>query len=264
MSFTIEGFKKFCTEGLFPSSGTRYLHLHTASPTAANVINWTGYDGLAITNGEITIDPTTPFRAKLNAKHTFDATNAAGSDTISHWGIWEAEAMGSTNNLLYAGSLTTSRTPQAGQTVEFAANALYLDGDIANSPITYQGWLAGITGSGLIGGTRSLALFSNDGMTTELSGNGYARVQNLAEAGWNFTTTGVLRLTAAKEFPAASGATWSAVQAIGVMSANSAGVVLFGGNPSPDGTALTVGQKFTLAANTVTLTRTLLADQVGT
>lgn len=264
MGFTVEGFKKFCTEGLFPSGTDRYLHLHTAAPTAGNVIAWSSYDGLAISNGEITIDPTTPFRAKLNAKHTFDATNADGTDTITHWGIWEAEAMGTTNNLLFTGQLTTSRTPTAGQTVEFAANALYLDGDIANSPITYQGWLAGITGAGIIGGTRALALFSDDAMTTELSGNGYARVTGLAEAGWNFTSAGVLRLTAAKEFPAASGSAWTAVQAIGVMSANSGGNVLFGGNPSPDGTSLTVGQKFTLAANVLTLTRTLEADQVGT
>lgn len=263
MSLTYEGAKMFFTEGFFGASG-RYAALHTAAPTVANECNWTGYSRQAVTGGNATVraanHATEPSRALYGADLSFDATSANGTQDATHVGIWKLSASGSGDALLSSHSFATDiAAPTANQQVNIAANNIWWDFDVANSPLTRAGVVRGMTGDGLVNTSAGIfALFSDAAMTTKLTGNSYADITGISIGSWNIASLGVLRQGTNRVWPVATG-DWLDIAACGFMIGSD---VMFGSAPTgTDPSPLTNGGQFTMAANALTLTLGgLLAD----
>lgn len=108
------------------STPTAYVALYTAAPsdsgggTEVSGNNYSrkstaGADWGSAASGSIT-----------NANAITFATPSGSWGTVTHFGIFDASTTG---NLLYWGSLTTSKTIGSGDTASFAASALVLTED---------------------------------------------------------------------------------------------------------------------------------------
>jgi hypothetical protein len=121
----------------FTAPATVYVSLHTAAPTGdvpGTEVSGGSYARVAVTSslsnwagtqsaGSTTASSGTGGATSNNAAITFPAPSASWG-TISHFAIWDASTAG---NLLFHGSLTTSKTVNNGDAApSFAAAALSL------------------------------------------------------------------------------------------------------------------------------------------
>ena len=104
----------------FAQPTNQYLALHTADPgedASGAELSGTGYTRAAIdfnaASGGTATGPTS----------VIEFTNSGGTSwtEVTHFGIWDASSGG---NLLYYGSLTTSKTVAAGDTLRFTAASI--------------------------------------------------------------------------------------------------------------------------------------------
>lgn len=111
--------------GSFTKPAALYISLHTADPTdtaAGAEANYTGYARIqrdpldANWTGASAIDGNTDNAAAI----TFGACTV-GSNTVTHFGIWDALSAG---NMLAYGQLTVSQVINVGVTPSFAIGAL--------------------------------------------------------------------------------------------------------------------------------------------
>lgn len=111
--------------GSFTKPAALYVSLHTADPTdtaAGAEANYTGYARIqrdpldANWTGASATDGNTDNAAAI----TFGACTV-GSNTVTHFGIWDALAAG---NMLCYGQLTVSQVINVGVTPSFAIGAL--------------------------------------------------------------------------------------------------------------------------------------------
>lgn len=111
--------------GSFTKPAALYISLHTADPTdtaAGAEANYTGYarvqrDPL---DANWTAASATDGNTDNAAALTFGVCTA-GSNTVTHFGIWDALAAG---NMLAYGTLTVSQVINVGVTPSFAIGAL--------------------------------------------------------------------------------------------------------------------------------------------
>jgi hypothetical protein len=114
-----------------PLPTVTYVSLHTADPgvLGANEVSTATWPGYARRDSAVGVGaPASGWSAadtngnSKNAKQiTFPANNAAGPETITHFGIWDALTGG---NLIAYGALTTARTLAVGDVLVFDVNTL--------------------------------------------------------------------------------------------------------------------------------------------
>lgn len=219
---------------------TVYLALHTADPTddgSGAEANYTSYARTAITFGAASSR-----RVTQSGAVTFPASTG-GSNTVTHWGIWDASSSG---NMLAHGAFATSKSIVSGNTpsvatgvvyVEFSAGEIsdYLANKLLDLAFRNTAYTAPDTYLGL---TTATIADSNTGSTvTEVSGGSYARVQINPNGGssptWDVAASGVVDNTHDVSFPEAAGS-WGTVVAVGIFDASTAGNLLFYDNALTD------------------------------
>ena len=101
-----------------PTTATVYLALFTTDPTDANT--GTEVSTGAYARQAIAFDAAAAGVTQNTALESFTATGASWG-SITHIGIYDAATIG---NLLYHASMTTARTINDGDTLEFAAGSV--------------------------------------------------------------------------------------------------------------------------------------------
>lgn len=102
--------------GAWTAPTTLYLALHTADPTDAG-------SGAEVSGGSYARQAITFGAASGGSAASSNAPSFTGmpAATVTHIGIWDASSGG---NLLFYGALSSSRTTQSGDTVNFASGAV--------------------------------------------------------------------------------------------------------------------------------------------
>jgi len=245
-------------------------------PKTGNQAAWTSFARQSLANTDLTISGD---RATVNKKLTFPlGSSPTGLVDVTHWGIWEASTPANSGDalLLWGDISNDPDTVEAGDTVEFAADQLYFDGNASGSGsagLTDEGLARGFTGGGLIQTGEAGALFSDNGAATELSGGNYGRFNFDGATGWSHDTDPAashpygegaeLQYGTAEEFPQAN-AGWTSPARLCIMTAATGGSVLWNHGAAPTGAAALVsGQKFTMAANSIKLKMRLYPNHQG-
>jgi hypothetical protein len=97
-----------------------YLSLHTANPT--DDASGTELSGNNYSRQVITFNPTNATTGVTTNSSVEEFTASGGAfGTVSHFGIWDANANG---NMLYYGELTAPKTIADGDTLRFAADSI--------------------------------------------------------------------------------------------------------------------------------------------
>jgi hypothetical protein len=102
----------------YTKPSTVYIALYSAAPTGAGggtELTGNGYARASVTNNSTNWPNASSSIKTTGAAFTF--TTATGAwDTATHWGIFDASTSG---NLLFWGSLDTSRTAENGSVLKF-------------------------------------------------------------------------------------------------------------------------------------------------
>jgi hypothetical protein len=231
----------------YSSVATVYLCLCTADPTDAatgasmnECANSNGYARTAIAFGAAAARTITQ-----NADVDFPQASGGGWGTVTHWAIADTNTYGS-GNVLAHGQFGTSKTINDGNTPSVVSGEVYVDytaGEISNSlcvdlldlmfrnqayaaPDTYVALCDTVVADGDTGSTIS-----------EPSGGAYARVQVNVNGGssptWDVAASGLVDNTHAIDFPTAT-ASWGTIVGVAIVSAASAGDLLFYDNDMAD------------------------------
>jgi len=165
--------------GGFTKPATVYCALFTADPTdAASGAEVSGgsYARVSITNNT-TNWPNASSGQKKNGTEILFAAATGAWGTVTHWALFDASTSG---NMLFYGALTNPLAPTSGKIVRFKANtiAVTLTGV---SDYLKNKMLDAVLGAGYTRGELWIALCTSEptdaAAGTEVSGNGYARVQ---------------------------------------------------------------------------------------
>jgi len=124
------------TDGANRNSGSVYIGLHTASPTATNEVKTPGTDGYARMVIEATNQTLTGNTMKINmaARENFGEPTGTWGITASHWAIWdhatEYTDSGNSNRsrLLAHGTMKTAQGADTTITIN-AGDVIYLPAD---------------------------------------------------------------------------------------------------------------------------------------
>ena len=119
-------------EAFTPPAGL-FLGLHTAAPSDAtygNEATYSSYARQALANltansGAETVSGDVDITVTNGSAIEFPASSGAVTQVITHWAIWDSEAVG-TGNILYSGALGTSRSVALGDSVVVPESSLTL------------------------------------------------------------------------------------------------------------------------------------------
>ena len=106
------------TSGTSYAAAGTYLQLHTGDP---------GEDGTANVATESTRQSVSFAAASggsMVSSGTVEWTNVAGTETLTHWSLWDASTSG---NALWSGALASSANVVAGDTFQITSLTLTLD-----------------------------------------------------------------------------------------------------------------------------------------
>lgn len=110
-----------------------WMSLHTAAVddnTPGSEANFSGYARVNIASamGSSTVgtSPEQSIRATNSTDISFPASTGA-TQTVTHWAIWSDSSSTSAANLMYSGSLASSRSVQSGDVVVIPAGQLVID-----------------------------------------------------------------------------------------------------------------------------------------
>ena len=225
---------------------TVYLALTTADPTDAatgasmsEVANAGAYARTAITFGAAASR-----RVTQNAIVTFPQASA-GWGTVTHWAIVDTATYGS-GNVLAHGQFGTSKSIVSGNTPSVASGEVYVEflaGEISttlahnllNLMFRNVAYSKPNTFVALV--TVAVADTDTGSTITEPSGGAYARVQVNINGGasptWDLAVAGLVDNTHLIDFANAT-ASWGTIVGVAIVSASSAGDVLFYDNAMAD------------------------------
>lgn len=241
----------------YTAAATVYVGLSEADPTddgsGWSEADYTGYAREAITFGAAASRVVTQSGAI-----TFDECTG-GTNTITHWGIWDALTNG---NLLAHGALGSSTGVSSGSTPSIASgeiNVTFSTGGLstaaANSLLDLmfrnQAYSAPANYVGLVTSTSS-----DSAAGTEVSGGSYAReivnVAGGASPAWSAASGGAVANGADIEFTDPTGS-WGTVVGVIIMDAATNGNFLMYDNSTAD-TAITSGDTVTIASGDLDIT----------
>jgi hypothetical protein len=101
-----------------------YLALHTADPTdAGSGAEVTNTGGSTYARQAITFNAAHATNGTIDNSSAEEFTNMPAC-TVSHIGIWDSVDSSGSNNLLFYGAVSSSKTVTAGDTISLAAGAL--------------------------------------------------------------------------------------------------------------------------------------------
>lgn len=224
----------------YTPASTIYLALHTADPAddgSGAEANYTSYARTSVSFGAAASR-----RVTQSGTVTFPASTG-GSNTVTHWGVWDASSSG---NLLAHGAFGTSKSIVSGNTpsvasaevyVEYTAAEIsdYLSNSLLDFAFRNQAFSAPATYVGLV--TATVADNNTGSTITEVSGGSYGRVQVNVNGGssptWDLAASGIVDNTHDVAFAEAT-ASWGTVVAVVICDAASAGNLLFYDNAMTD------------------------------
>lgn len=110
-----------------------YIGLHTSAPsdsTYGNEATFSGYTRKPLNSLTATVSPDSPTGdadvvVTNGSAVVFEPSTSAAGQTITHWAIWDSELVGD-GNVLYSGSLTSSRLVTTGDSVVIPENAVQI------------------------------------------------------------------------------------------------------------------------------------------
>lgn len=226
--------------GSYTPPSSVFLALHTADPAddaSGAEANYTSYGRTAITFGAAASR-----RVTQSGTVTFPASTG-GSNTVTHWGIWDASTSG---NLLAHGAFTASKTIVSGNTpsvastevfVEFSAGEIsdFLSNTLLDFMFRNQAYAQPDTYIALVTATVS---DSDTGSTiTEPGGGSYAREQVNPNGGssptWDLAASGLVDNTHDVVFTEAT-ASWGTIVGVAIVDAATNGNLLFYDNAMAD------------------------------
>lgn len=250
----------------YTAAATLYLALCTADPTDAatgasmnEVANSGSYARTAIA-----FSAASAKRVTQNGDVTFP--QASGSwGTITHWAIVDNATYGSGNVLAY-GAFTASKSVVSGNTPRVPSTTVYVEvsGNVgvstANSllDLMFRNQAYSKPATYLALTTATIADTNTGSTITEPSGNNYSRllvnINGGASPTWDLSVNGNVDNTHALTMPTPSGS-WGTVVAAAIVSASSAGNLLFFDNTNVVDQAVGNGDtvQFAIGAFDVTL-----------
>ena len=106
------------TAGVSYASAGTYLQLHTGDPGEAGTAN------VATESSRQPVSFASASGGSMASSGTVTWTNVAGSETFTHWSLWDAASSG---NCLWSGSLASSAVVVAGDSFSISLLTLTLD-----------------------------------------------------------------------------------------------------------------------------------------
>jgi hypothetical protein len=106
------------TRGVSYAAAGTYLQLHTGDPGE------TGAANVATESSRQSVSFGAASGGSMASSGTVEWTNVAGTETLSHWSLWDASSSG---NCLWSGQLASSANVVAGDTFQITLLTLTLD-----------------------------------------------------------------------------------------------------------------------------------------